>query len=67
MLFRSWFSEAAPLRSGWAVGQERLKGAVAAVEARVGRGRVVLFGPDVTFRGQSQGTFKFLFNAIYFR
>jgi hypothetical protein len=36
------------------------------VDAQLGKGRVVLFGPDVTFRGQSHGTFKFLFNAIYY-
>jgi hypothetical protein len=25
---------------------------------------VYLFGPEITFRGQPHGTFKFLFNAI---
>jgi len=24
-----------------------------------------LFGPEITFRGQPHGTFKFLFNGIY--
>jgi hypothetical protein len=61
----AWFSTPAPLRSGWAVGQEHLKDAVAVVDARLGKGHLVLFGPDVTFRAQSQGTFRFLFNAIY--
>jgi len=27
---------------------------------------VVLFGPEVAFRAQSHGTFKLLFNAIFF-
>jgi len=27
---------------------------------------VLLFGPEITFRAQSHGTFKFLFNAIYY-
>jgi hypothetical protein len=55
-----------PLRSGWALGQTFLDGSVAVVDARLGEGRVVLFGPEITFRAQSHGTFKFLFNAIYY-
>jgi hypothetical protein len=62
----AWFATKAPLRSGWAWGQQYLENAVAVVDAKLGRGRVVLFGPDITFRGQSHGTFKFLFNAIYY-
>jgi hypothetical protein len=34
------------------------------VEAKVGEGEVYLFAPEITFRGQSHGSFKFLFNAI---
>ena len=56
----------APLRSGWAWGQERLEGTAAIVDADVGRGRLFLFGPEVAFRAQSHGTFKFLFNGIYY-
>jgi len=62
----AWFASAAPLRSGWALGQEHLQGSVAVVDASLGKGHVVLFGPEVTFRAQSHGTFKFLFNGIYF-
>jgi len=36
-----------------------------AVEGDVGKGKVYLFGPEITFRAQPYGTFKFLFNAIY--
>jgi hypothetical protein len=61
----AWFM-GAPLRSGWALGQSFLDGGVAAVDAQLGRGRVLLFGPEITFRAQSHGTFKFLFNAIYY-
>ena len=32
---------------------------------RSGKGRLFLFGPEITFRGQPHGTFKFLFNGIY--
>jgi hypothetical protein len=62
----AWFDSAAPLRSGWAWGQELLDGGVTVIEAPLGRGRVVLFGPEITFRAQSHGTFKFLFNGIYY-
>ena len=54
------------LRSGWARGQQRLAGAAAVIDAPVGRGRVLVFGPHVAFRAQSHATFKFLFNAIYY-
>ena len=60
----AWFDDA-PLRSGWARGQEHLSGAAAVVDGNVGAGRLVLFGPEITFRGQPHGTFKFLFNAIH--
>jgi hypothetical protein len=59
-----WFDNKAPLRSGWAWGQEHLEGGVAIIEARVGKGRLALFGPQVLFRGQPHGTFKFVFNGI---
>jgi hypothetical protein len=61
----AWFDSDAPLRSGWAWGQQYLKGGVAMAEARVGRGQLYLLGPEVTNRGQPHGTFKFLFNGIY--
>lgn len=52
------------LMSGWINGPERLAGHAAAVEASLGRGRVVLIGFGVVFRGQPHGTFKFLLNPI---
>ncbi|MFL5342821.1 MAG: M14 metallopeptidase family protein [Gemmataceae bacterium] len=60
----AWFEGKTPLRSGWAWGQERLDGGVAVIDAEVGRGRLVLFGPQILFRAQPHGTFKFLFNGI---
>ena len=56
---------ATPLRSGWAWGQKYLDGGVIAIEARIGRGRVVLYGPEILQRAQPHGTFKLLFNALY--
>jgi hypothetical protein len=62
----AWFMGASPLRSGWALGQSFLDGGAAVVDAQLGRGRVLLFGPEITYRAQPHGTFKFLFNAIYY-
>jgi hypothetical protein len=59
-----WFDNKAPLRSGWAWGQEHLEGGVAIIDAKIGKGRLALFGPQVLFRGQPHGTFKFVFNGI---
>lgn len=60
----AWFDGKAPLRSGWAHGQQHLDGGVAIVDAAVGKGRLVLFGPQVLYRGQPHGTFKLFFNGI---
>jgi hypothetical protein len=54
-----------PLRSGWAWGQNYLENGVAAAEASLGKGRVLLFGPEILMRAQPHGTFKYLFNGIY--
>lgn len=61
----AWFSTAKPLRSGWAWGQGYLQDGVAAFMAPVGSGKLIAFGPEITFRAQSQGTFKLLFNQLY--
>jgi hypothetical protein len=62
----AWYDGPTPLRSGWAWGQQYLDQAVSIVEAPVGKGRVVLFGNEVNWRGQPHGTFKLLFNGIYY-
>ena len=61
----AWFPNATPLRSGWAWGQHYLEGGVVVAEAKLGQGRLMLFGPEITFRAQPHGTFKYLFNGIY--
>ena len=60
-----WFDSATPLRSGWAWGEGYLDGGVVGIDAEMGKGHLFLFGPEITFRGQPHGTFKFLFNGIY--
>jgi Zinc carboxypeptidase len=61
----AWFDSPHSLRSGWAWGQTVLDGGVAVAEASVGKGKLYLFGPEITFRAQPHGTFKWLFNGIY--
>jgi hypothetical protein len=61
----AWYDSPNTLRSGWAWGQSYLDKGVAMAEATVGKGKLYLFGPEITFRGQPHGTFKFLFNGIY--
>jgi hypothetical protein len=62
----AWFDNPAPLRSGWAWGQNYLDKTVAVLEANVGRGKLFLYGPESIFRGQPHGTFKLLFNGILY-
>ncbi len=61
----AWFATPTPLRSGWAWGQSYLDGTVEAAEATIGKGKLYMFAPEITFRGQPHGTFKWLFNGIY--
>ena len=60
------YDSPAPLVSGWAWGQSALEGGVAVVEAPVGKGRIVLYGPEILQRAQPHGTFKLLFNGIFY-
>ena len=61
----AWFDSPTPLRSGWAWGQEYLRDGVIAVEAKIGKGRVLLYAPEILQRAQPHPTFKLLFNAVY--
>jgi hypothetical protein len=52
------------LKSGLATGEGRLQGTMAAFEAPIGLGRVIVLGARVQHRAQTLGTFKLLFNAL---
>jgi hypothetical protein len=61
----AWYDSAQPLRSGWAWGQRYLEDTAAVVEVNVGKGKLILYGPEILFRSQPHGTYKLLFNGLF--
>jgi len=64
-ILASYSKERNPLASGYLLHPERIQGKAAALEVFYGDGRVYLFGFRPQWRGQSHGTYKMIFNAIY--
>jgi hypothetical protein len=62
----AWFTGPDVMASGWAWGGHYLEGGRAVVDATLGSGKVVLFGPEVAFRGQAHDTYKLLFNSLFY-
>ena len=54
------------LLSGFLRGEKELRNKTAAAEVVIGAGKAILLGFGVQNRAQSYGTFKLLFNAIYY-
>ena len=54
------------LQSGWIIGEEKLRGTGAVLEATIGKGRVIMHTFRVQNRAQTWGTFKLLFNSIFY-
>ena len=54
-----------PLLSGMLKGPQAIQGKAAALEVEYGKGKVYLYGFRPQWRGQSQGTYKFVFNTLY--
>lgn len=52
------------LRSGWLLGESKLKGKIALAEVQLGKGRVILFAFRPQHRGQTWGTFPFIWNSL---
>lgn len=62
----AWFSGKNTLDSGWAWGQSYLDGGTAVIDSSIDGGKVLMMGPEVTFRAQPHATFKMLFNGVYY-
>ena len=62
----AWYGSAHTLTSGWAWGEEYLNGGTAVAASKLGKGSVVVLGPEVSFRGEPHGTFKLLFNGLFY-
>lgn len=62
----AWFENKNPLRSGWVWGEQYLRRGIEVIEAPVGKGKLFLCGPEIVFRGQPHGTFKLVFNGIFY-
>ena len=58
------YAEKGDLLSGWTLGEKYRQGKVALAEATYGKGRIILFAFRPQHRGQSWGTFPFIFNAL---
>jgi hypothetical protein len=54
------------LLSGWINGEDSLEKTTALAEFKTGKGRIILIPFRTQFRAQSRGTYKFLFNSLYY-
>jgi len=54
------------LLSGWMNGEEYLRGNSAIVDVSFEKGNIILIGFPAQYRGQSHGSFRYLFNSIFY-
>jgi hypothetical protein len=62
----SYDREGSPLRSGWLNGTEYMQGGAAALDVKHGNGHVLLLAFQPQWRGQSTGTFRVVFNSLFY-
>jgi hypothetical protein len=55
-----------PLRSGFLKGEKLMQGYAAAVDVKRGDGHIVLIAFQPQWRGQPQGTFRVVFNSMFY-
>jgi hypothetical protein len=60
------YSKADLLMSGYLLGEKYLQNKTAAAEVPLRKGRVILLGFAVQNRAQTYGTFKLLFNSLFY-
>ncbi len=58
------YAEKDALMSGWMLGEKYINGKAALVEMQYGKGKIVLFAFRPQHRGQTWGTFRFIFNSL---
>lgn len=61
----SYAADGNPLRSGVLLHPEKIQGKAAALEVEYGKGKILLYGFEPQWRGQSHNTYKFVFNTFY--
>ena len=67
-VFAKYPADVSPLRSGFLTpgGDKFLQGFAAALDVKHGNGHVVMFAFNPNWRGQPTGTFRMVFNSLYF-
>lgn len=54
------------LQSGWILGEKYINQQAALIDFPIEKGHIILIGFEAIQRAQAHGSFKFLFNAIYY-
>lgn len=60
------YPEDNPLMSGWIYGDRIIRQKASVLDISYGKGKIILLGFPVQHRGQPYGTFKLLFNSIFY-